>query len=122
MPGARRTARSDYAGAVTGQRYGLRHRPAGAGQLTGVRRRARRASARQGAAGRRPTVRGWPTAPPLWPWWRSVCQSRILPDDFALAAPDPARRAGRLARRRRALEAVEKVVTAARANPRITAA
>ena len=54
-----------YAGAVTGLRYGLCHRPAGAGQLTGVRRRARRASARQGAAGRRPTVRGWPTAPPL---------------------------------------------------------
>ena len=49
-----------YAGAVTGERYGLRHRPAGAGQLTGVRRRARRASARQGAAGRRPTVRGCP--------------------------------------------------------------
>jgi hypothetical protein len=35
-----------YAGAVTGQLQGLLHRPAGAGQLTGVRRRARRASAR----------------------------------------------------------------------------
>ena len=87
MPGARRTARPDQAAAVTGQRYGLRHRPAGAGQLTGVRRRARRASARQGAAGRRPTVCGWPTAPRSGRWWRSVCQSRILPDDFALAAP-----------------------------------
>ena len=66
MPDARRTAQSDYASAVTGQRYGLSHRPAGAGHLTGVRRRARRASARQGAAGRRPTVGGLPTAPPLW--------------------------------------------------------
>jgi hypothetical protein len=46
--------------------HGLRHRLTGAGQLTGVRRRVRRASARQGAVGRRPTVRGWPTAPPLW--------------------------------------------------------
>jgi hypothetical protein len=36
----------------------------GAGELTGVRRRARRASARQGAAGRRPTVRRLPIAPP----------------------------------------------------------
>ena len=53
------------AGSVTGNRYGLRHRPADAGQLTGVRRRARRASARQGAAGRRPTVSGLPTALPL---------------------------------------------------------
>ena len=50
-----------YAGAVTGERYGLSHWPAGAGQLTGVRRRARRASARQGAAGRRPTVHGCPS-------------------------------------------------------------
>jgi hypothetical protein len=49
----------------SGRRYGLNHRPAGAGQLTGARRSARRASARQGAAGRRHTVCGWPTAPPL---------------------------------------------------------
>jgi hypothetical protein len=49
-----------------GRRYGLSHRLAGAGELTGVRRRVRRASARQGAAGRRPTVGGLPTALPLW--------------------------------------------------------
>src|SRR5579859_6025320 len=55
-----------YAGAVTGQREGLSHRPAGAGQLTGVRRRARRASARQGAAGRRPHSPRLLTALPLW--------------------------------------------------------
>ena len=66
LPGPRRTARSDYTAAVTGQRYGLGRRPAGAGELTGVRRGARRASARKGAAGRRPTVQGWPTALPPW--------------------------------------------------------
>ena len=94
-----------------GQRYGLSHRPAGAGQLTGVRRRARRASARQGAAGRRPTVRGWPTAPLLLAMVAFGLPVTHSPDDYALAAADPAQRAGRLARRRRALEAVEKVVT-----------
>jgi hypothetical protein len=35
-----------------------------------------------------------------------------LPGSYALTAADPAQRAGRLARRRRALETVEKVVTA----------
>ena len=94
-----------------GRRYGLSHRPAGAGQLTGVRRRARRASARQGAAGRRPTVGEWPTAP-------SACGhggARSASHAFSLMTTLCARSgpgAGRLARRRRALETVEKVVTA----------
>ena len=108
-PGQITQARSP--GSVTA----LRHRPAGAGQLTGVRRRARRASARRGAAGRRPTVRRLgPPLPLLWPWWRSVRQSRILPDG-SRAVLRPIRPGGpdRLARRRCALEAVEKVVTEA---------
>jgi hypothetical protein len=69
----RQDARREEDGPVRLRRRGHREllrpvpRSAGAGQLTGVRRRARRASARQGAAGRRPTVRGWPTALLLWP-------------------------------------------------------
>jgi hypothetical protein len=63
------------------QRYGLCHRPAGAGQLTGVRHRARRASARQGAAGRRPTVRGRPSLTRSGPWW-----ARGLPVTHSLVA------------------------------------
>ena len=102
--------RRGHARGVTACAAGLRVRA----RLTGVRRRARRASARQGAAGR-PTIRSCPTAPRSGPGWRSVCQSRIHPDGSAPTASDPARRAGRLARRRRALEAVEKVVTALRA-------
>ena len=101
---ARRTARSDSAGAVTGRRYGLSHGPAGAGHLTGVRRRARRASARQGAAGRRPTVRGWLTAPPLLAIVALGLSVTHIPDGYALTAADPAQRPDRLARRRRALE------------------
>ena len=110
MPGARRTARSDCAGAVTGQRYGPGHRPTGAGQLTGVRRRARRASARQGAAGRRPAVVRLPTAPAL-ARGGARCASHAFPGGLALLRPILPGGSERLARRRRALEAVEKVVT-----------
>ena len=86
------------------QRYGLSHRPAGAGQSTGVRRRARRASARQGAAGRRPTVGELPQLSCPGPGGTAIGQSRDLPDEDALTAARSGLAAGRLARRRRALE------------------
>jgi hypothetical protein len=104
-PGQMTQARSP--GSVTG----LCHRPAGAGELTGVRRRARRAPARQGPAGRRATVCGCPALFRSGPWWRSAA-SQAFPGWPGAGAFDPARRAGWLARRRCALEAVEKVVTA----------
>ena len=98
------TAWSDCAGAVTGQRYGLSHRPASAGQLTGVRRRARRASARAGR-GRPP-----PHSPRLA--HRSAALGRHGGRLRHASPPMASRwlrpiwpgRAGRLARRRRALE------------------
>jgi integrase len=85
-------------GSVTG----LCHRPAGAGELTGVRRRARRAPARQGAAGRRPTVCGCPALFRSGPWWRSAA-GHAFPGWPGAGAFHPARRAGWLARRRCAL-------------------
>jgi len=71
-------------------RYGPEPRPAGAGQLTGVRRRARRASARQGAAGRRPTVPAWPTALRSWPRVPLSSPVTHFAHDYALTALDPA--------------------------------
>jgi hypothetical protein len=80
-----------YAGAVTGERYGSGHRPAGAGQLTGVRRRARRASARRGAAGRRPTVCGRLFTPLLASDGARVLHTHF-PGWLRAAASDPALR------------------------------
>jgi hypothetical protein len=84
-----RTAWPDLAGAVIGAALRLRHWAADAGQLTGARRRARRASARRGAAGRRPTVDGWPIAHSALPSGDSVRQSRT-PDEIVPTAADPA--------------------------------
>ncbi len=64
---------------------------AGAGELTGVRRRARRASARRGAAGRRPTVGKLPTALPLCAGTALASRSHaFFPMAFVLATADPA--------------------------------
>jgi len=54
--------------AVIGTRYGGDCLPAGAGVLTWRRRRARRAPARQGAAGRRPGVGELPALPSGLAW------------------------------------------------------
>jgi hypothetical protein len=75
-----------------------------------MRRRARRASARRGAAGRRPTVCGRLPLIRSGLWWCWVCQLRITPVASRYCVRSgPA--AGRLARRRCALEDVKKVVT-----------
>ena len=75
------------AGAVTGQRYGPGHRPAGAGPPTGVAPVGLPPGrARQGAA---PQSVGCPPPSGFDPGWRSVCQSGISPNDFALLRPDP---------------------------------
>jgi hypothetical protein len=110
-PGARRRPGRSRGTRSPGARCGGDCVPAGAGVLTWWRRRARRASARKGR-GRPPTPESasCPTfpRPALATSARRFAQS---PDTLALRPSDPGQEPDGLARQRRALEAVEKVVT-----------
>jgi hypothetical protein len=115
MPGTEDGPAPDFAAAVPSS--ALRREPPACGSGAAARRRRR---ARQGFrprgrdmadAPRRTGPRHYPMRPSAW--WSSRRASRALPRHFASSAVRPVRAEARtVACRRRALEAVEKVVTA----------
>ena len=109
MPGAWRTARPALAGAVIAGAYGGDRLPCGCG-ASARRRRARRASARKGAAGRRPRRR-----PAPFPG-RAPRETRRRFCDFSrwccVSRQELGRCQARWRRRRRALDYKQMITTA----------